>query len=771
MTFRSKTIIGIATIEVILLVILVVSAMGFLRDSNESQLIQRANTTTEMFMNATKDAVLSTDVARLDDLVNDIVTVEDVQYVKVVRQGITLASAGDNILLKRDVISDVDLSSVNDGVFDKRVPIMVNGDEFGHIEMGFGTESINAMLEKARKSIIGIAAVEVILVAIFSFVLGTYLTRSLVRLTHATKTLSERGPGYQINSASKDELGQLSHAFDEMSRKLEATYDELRQARKEAEYACDSKSRFLASMSHEIRTPMNGVLGILSLLEETKISKEQKQLLTTATESGNFLLSIINDILDFTRMESNTLLLENKKFNVRRSFESVVDTYTTTAKSKDLILHLYFEGSMPEYAKGDVNRLKQVMHNLIGNAMKFTEQGSVTIKVSSELKSDHCLLNFSVIDTGIGIEQDAIPYLFDEFTMVDQTFSRSQEGSGLGLAICQRLCELMDGSISVTSEKGTGSTFSVSVRLDLADDASDETNQSKSSTDDLSHLRILVAEDNKANQLVIVNMFKNVGVNIDVAENGKEALEAVTRYDYDLVFMDISMPVMDGMEACKAIRELDSETANVPIIALTAHALTGDREQFIASGMDDYLSKPVRLSQLVEKIHLFLNINGDEDCNLTQNSQVTLRKSQSEQEETNTEQSEPFPMNHDTSHLDSNLVDETVLQQMIQDTCAEVIPTLIEHYVEESRARLEKIYQAITERDAEQLEFESHTLGSSAMALGNRELALLARKIEGLCLEGQAEEAYQFIDELKDLATRSIAALEARKLKGFEQSA
>lgn len=771
MTFRSKTIVGIATIEVILLVILVVSAMGFLRDSNESQLIQRANTTTEMFMNATKDAVLSTDIARLDDLVNDIVTVEDVQYVKIVRQGITLASAGDNILLQRDVISDVDLSSVNDGVFDKRVPIMVNGDEFGHIEMGFGTDSINAMLENARKSIIGIAAIEVILVAIFSFVLGTYLTRSLVRLTQATKTLSERGPGYQINSTSKDELGQLSHAFDEMSRKLEATYDELRQARKEAEYACDSKGRFLASMSHEIRTPMNGVLGILSLLEETKTSKEQKQLLATATESGNFLLSIINDILDFTRMESNTLLLENKQFNVRRSFESVVDTYTSTAKSKDLILHLYFEGSMPEHAKGDVNRLKQIMHNLIGNAMKFTEQGSVTIKVSSELKSDHCLLDFSVIDTGIGIEKDAIPYLFDEFTMVDQTYSRSQEGSGLGLAICKRLCELMGGSISVTSEKGTGSTFSVSIRLDLADDASDEDKQSKSPTDDLSHLRILVAEDNKANQLVIVNMFKNVGVNIDVAENGKEALEAVTRYDYDLVFMDISMPVMDGMEACKAIRELDSETANVPIIALTAHALTGDREQFIASGMDDYLSKPVRLSQLVEKIHLFLNINSDDDCNLTQKSQVSLRKPQSEQEETKTEQSEPHSMNHDTNHLDSSLVDETVLQQMIQDTCAEVIPTLIEHYVEESNTRLEKIYQAITERDAEQLEFESHTLGSSAMALGNRELALLARKIEGLCLEGQAEEAYQFIDELKDLATRSIAALEARKLKGFEQSA
>ncbi len=771
MTFRLKTIIGIATIEIVLLVILVISAMGFLRDSNESQLIQRADTTTEMFVNATKDAVLSTDIARLDDLVNDIVTLDDVLYVKVVRQGTTLASAGDTTLLERDIVSDVDLSSVKDGVFDKRAPFVVNNNEFGHIEMGFGTASINTMLENARKSIIGIAVIEVILVAVFSFVLGTYLTRSLVRLTYATKTLSERGPGYQINSTSKDELGQLSLAFDEMSRKLETTYDELRQARKEAEYACDSKSRFLASMSHEIRTPMNGVLGILSLLEETKTSKEQRQLLATATESGNFLLSIINDILDFTRMESNTLLLENKQFNVRRSFESVVDTYTRTAKSKDLILHLYFEGSMPEYAKGDVNRLKQIMHNLIGNAMKFTEQGSVTIKVSSELRSDHWLLDFSVIDTGIGIEQDAIPYLFDEFTMVDQTYSRSQEGSGLGLAICKRLCELMDGSISVTSEKGTGSTFNISVRLDLADEASDDIQQSKPSTNDLSHLRILVAEDNKANQLVIVNMFKNVGVNIDVAENGKEALESVTRYDYDLVFMDISMPIMDGMEACKAIRELDSESANVPIIALTAHALTGDREQFISSGMDDYLSKPVRLSQLVEKINLFLNMNSDDECNLTQKPKMSVRKPESVQEETSTEQSEPFSMNHDTSHLDSNLVDETVLQQMIQDTCAEVIPTLIEHYVEESATRLDKIYQAITERDAEQLEFESHTLGSSAMALGNRDLALLARRIEGLCLDGQAEEAYQFKDELKDLATRSIAALEARKLKGFEQKA
>lgn len=328
------------------------------------------------------------------------------------------------------------------------------------------------------------------------------------------------------------------------------------------------------------------------------------------------MLSVINDILDFTRMESNTLILEDKPFDFRHCVESVVDSFSPTASSQNLILHCYIEGTVPSKVSGDKNRVKQILLNLIGNAIKFTHEGSVTIKVRSEaVTQNKAKIVCQIQDTGIGISKSAIEYLFDEFTMVDQTYSRSKEGSGLGLAICRRLCNLMDGEVSVESEPGIGSTFTFDITLAIADDLiTSPTTPPKRQELLRPDARILVAEDNKANQLVIREMFKRVGLSIDIAENGKHAVSMVQEYQYDLIFMDISMPEMDGMEACQAIRHLEDEhTANLPIIALTAHSLAGDKEKFLASGMDDYLSKPLRLSQLIEKINLFLNNDSVED--------------------------------------------------------------------------------------------------------------------------------------------------------------
>ncbi|OIQ26296.1 response regulator [uncultured Vibrio sp.] len=770
MTFRAKTIIGIALIEIVLLMFLVFSAMTFLSDSNEQQLIERANSTASVFANASKDAVLSTDIATLEDLVKQFVTLDGIEYVKIVRHDKVLASAGEIDLLERDMFIDKGLDGVNDGLFDTRVPIVNSGIEYGYIDMGFSTAAISSMLKNAQQSIVGIALIEVILVALFSLVLGTYLTRSLIRLTAATKTLSERGPGYQLNDTSKDEFGNLSRAFDDMSRKLNTSYKDLKSARQEAEDACESKGRFLASMSHEIRTPMNGVLGILSLLEETPLNKQQKHLLKTATTSGEFLLSVINDILDFTRMESNTLLLENKPFNFRECVESVMDSFSSGAKHKDLILHCFIEGNVPSMVKGDVNRVRQILHNLIGNALKFTSEGSITVKVEATTENNQCQLQCSVTDTGVGIKEQALSYLFEEFTMVDQTYSRSQEGSGLGLAICKRLCILMDGNIEVASEYGQGSTFSFNITLALSDELITKNAPSKPVlSEHLLDARILVAEDNKANQLVIKNMFLNAGLDVDLADNGKMAIDMLTNYSYDLVFMDISMPEMDGIEATQKIRAMDDDSIkNLPIIALTAHALTGDKENFIAAGMSDYLSKPVRLSQLIEKIHLFLS---DNDKNLE--SEMAQQPPSTEfavtQSEAHSQVLIPTNIEASVSEMD-DLVDETILIQMIEDTSADVIPILIDHYLEESKLRLGNINQALKEQNLEQLEFETHTLGSSALALGNRVLSEHAREIERLCLESQTAQAFERVSELQEIAEKSLNAITARKELGFVES-
>ncbi len=689
--------------------------------------------------------------------------IEGVRYVKVVENNNVLAQSGNEALLSRPMQVDHSLSSITDNIFDTRIAIENGGIKYGFIDMGFETSAITMMLDNAKTSIIAIASVEVILVAIFSFILGTYLSKNLVRLTKATKTLTSQGPGYQINKISNDEFGSLAKAFNEMSYKLKFSYDDLENARSEAENACESKGRFLASMSHEIRTPMNGVLGILSLLRETKLDSAQAKLIDTATESGHFLLSVINDILDFTRMESNTLLLEHQPFELHRCINNVVDTYVPAAKRKNLVLHCKISKDVPTLLKGDVNRVKQILHNLIGNSIKFTQQGSITVVVDSKSEENQrAQIICSVIDTGIGIKEEELSYIFDEFTMVNQTYSRTQEGSGLGLAICRRLCELMDGEIRLVSKSEVGSTFTFTINLEIADNA-EHTKEYKNLAinQDLSQSKILVAEDNKANQLVIQNMLRNIGIEIDIAENGMQAVEKVLENQYDLVFMDISMPGMDGMQACEKIRQVQqTEKADIPIIALTAHALTGDREKFLAAGMTDYLSKPVRLNHVINKISLCI---GKTHSDL----QVDQSQDNPEHKETTTT-SNPESDDMNQVAFDIDLVDEAILKQTIEDTCVEVMPEIIDQYVLESKSRLVKIREAAFKKDAEAVEFESHTLGSTALALGNRQLSNLARKIETYCIEKDEQQAFELVPELLELADNSIKALLERKELGFE---
>ncbi|WP_240697137.1 HAMP domain-containing hybrid sensor histidine kinase/response regulator [Vibrio genomosp. F6] len=812
MTFRAKTVIGIALIEIVLLMILVISSMSFLADSNEKQLIQRADATKIMFAKATQDAVLSMDLATLDDLTNEIVVLEDVLYVKVIRNDKVLACSGDKSLLDRTPTFDKGLDTIDDGIFDTRVNIEVDGTVYGHIDMGFGTSSIDNLLASAQKSIVAIASLEVFLVAVFSLVLGTYLTRNLTKLTEAAHNVAENGPGYQIKMEQKDELAEVANAFDKMSRSLQENYGELKLARSEAEQASESKSRFLASMSHEIRTPMNGVLGLLSLLEETKLDKEQMKLLHTATESGELLLSIINDILDFSRMDANTLILEHKPFILNSCMIDIVDSFNALANKKNIALVCSVDNTKPISVIGDVNRFRQVVLNLLGNAFKFTSEGLISVQLQTEVQDQNKIqVTCSVTDTGIGIETNALDYLFDEFTMVDQSYSRSRDGSGLGLAISQRLAEMMDGGITAKSTLNQGSTFTFTSYLKLSDEEEKSDKTSKTSpvlSEAIRKCKILVAEDNKANQLVIQNMFLHVGMDIDIAENGNQAVEMVLNGTYDFVFMDISMPEKDGIEACSDIRNLESSLkSSVPIVALTAHALSGDKEKFMKAGMDDYLSKPVRMFQLIEMLNRYLDperLSMDETgmgSSGNDNNEVAMMPNQQQRSTSVMTQEQGNLTDMDTSNMDttneaalqSNInlhspedsvasegldselinqyVDESILIQMIEDTSAEVIPLLIEHYVEECHVRLEKIYAAMDAQDIDSLEFETHTLGSSSLALGNRKLSTLARAIEKQCLQNNSEEAFKLCAGIEELANASIKALKLRSALGFESHA
>jgi signal transduction histidine kinase/CheY-like chemotaxis protein len=393
--------------------------------------------------------------------------------------------------------------------------------------------------------------------------------------------------------AAKRQVEQQSFHMRELA-------DRYAEEKERAEEASRAKSEFLAMMSHEIRTPMNGVLGTIGLLQNTDLSKQQYKLITTARESAEHLLTLINDILDFSKLEAGRIDLENIDFDLAHLIESAISMMNPRAVMKGLRMSSEISPQTPRFLKGDPGRLRQILFNLAGNAIKFTSRGEVRILVDSRPIGDgRHMLSVKVRDTGIGIAADQIDRLFSRFNQADSSIARRFGGTGLGLAISKQLTELMGGRIGVESTEGQGSTFWF--ELPLAEGQTVQT-QMPVETDGpatLRSLRILVAEDNQVNQMVIGLMLRQLGHQADIVTNGIEACEQVQKAPYDLVLMDMQMPEMDGITATATIRKLPHPCAGIPIIALTANAMEGDRERYINAGMDDYVAKPIALPLLI----------------------------------------------------------------------------------------------------------------------------------------------------------------------------
>jgi PAS domain S-box-containing protein len=405
----------------------------------------------------------------------------------------------------------------------------------------------------------------------------------------------------------------LSAILHDISERRRAA-DQLAKAHEDALAASRLKSEFVATMSHEIRTPMNAVIGMTSLLLRTSLDEDQREYAETVSTSAEALLTLVNDVLDFSKIEAGKLEIARLDFDVRATVAEVVDLLVEQARAKDLELVTVTRPDVPALVHGDPGRLRQILVNLAGNAVKFTADGGVTITCSVDSAGpgpgDPLRLRFEVQDTGCGIAADQLEHVFTSFTQADSSTTRRYGGTGLGLTIARQLTELMGGQIGATSEVGAGSTFWFTVELTRVEGAPATRRPVPEATVAMgedersvpSGTRVLVAEDNAVNQRVAVRMLERIGCTVDVVANGEEAVAAAMAGEHRLILMDCQMPVMDGYEAAGEIRRREAPGTRIPIIAMTAAAMTGDRERTLEAGMDDYIAKPVRIADLTAAV-------------------------------------------------------------------------------------------------------------------------------------------------------------------------
>ena len=543
----------------------------------------------------------------------------------------------------------------------------------------------------------------------------------------------------------RDEAGNVTQ-FMAIERDITEALEreqQLEESRRKAEAANQAKSRFLAMMSHEIRTPLNGILGSLGLLQDTTLDIEQRKYVSTGRTSAEWLLAIINNILDFSKMEAGRTGLEPGVFSIRDLLDSVIEMLEPRVHGKALRIYSELDPGLPEMVRGDASKIRQVLLNLAGNAVKFTDHGHVTLSVAPcPQHEDGLWLRFTVTDTGAGISAQDQQRLFEEFWSGQQPATMT--GTGLGLTISRQLVEVLGGNINLHSQTGDGSSFWFDIPLagiSAEELAAEQTRraarrQRDSQTPQAAFSgRILIAEDNPANQMIAQSLLARLGLSSDVVANGLEAVEALRSRPYDLVLMDIGMPEMDGIEATRAIRGLQGPAASTPIIALTAHVMSGEREDVMSQGLDDYLAKPVDRAELSQCLARWLP-DTDRAMPAAQSS------------------------SDDGSNPEADtLIDPGILQQLFEEVGSEMAPQVLATFITELKDQTAVLETASDRSDLDALGKAAHRLKGTAASFGATRLSTALAELEQAAHSGHKDSVSQTMPGVIALAGSTLDEL------------